>query len=98
MTWLIPYTSLTRGNILKEIYPKPAFDKRMRAARAYAGCPSGTWPQDALRKTFISCHFAYYFNAPLTAAIAGTSESVIFSNSHSMIKKTEVSKLWELYP
>ena len=31
-------------------------------------------------------------------AIAGTSESVIFSNYRSMIKKTEASKLWEIYP
>ena len=98
MAWLIPYTSLTGGKILEGIYSKSAFDKRMRAARTSAGWPPGTWPQNALRKTFISCHFACYSNAPLTAAIAGTSESVIFSNYRSMIKKTEASKLWEIHP
>ena len=98
MAWLIPYTSLTGGKILEGIYSKSAFDKRMRAARTSAGWPPGTWPQNALRKTFISCHFACYSNAPLTAARAGTSESVIFSNYRSMIKKTEASKLWEIHP
>jgi|GEM_PF-1535712 len=98
MAWLIPYSSLTHGKILKGVYSKSAFDKRMRAARTSAGWPPGTWPQNALRKTFISCHFACYSNAPLTAAIAGTSESVIFSNYRSMIKKTEALKLWEIYP
>ena len=98
MAWLTPYTSFSQGKILEGIYLKSAFDKRMRAARTSAGWPPGTWPQNALRKTFISCHFACYSNAPLTAAIAGTSESVIFSNYRSMIKKTEASKLWEIYP
>ena len=70
----------------------------MRVTRTSAGWLPGTWPQNALRKTFISCHFARYSNAPLTAAIAGTSESVIFSNYRSMIKKTEASKLLEIHP
>lgn len=70
----------------------------MRTARTSAGRTPATWPENALHKTFILCHFVCYPNAPLTAAIAGTRESVIFANYRSMIKKTEASKLWEIQP
>ena len=98
MAWLAPYRFKTSGKVLAGVYSKSAFDKRMRAARAKAGWDPGKWPQNALRKTFISCHYASYSKVSKTAAIAGTSESVIFSNYRSNVNKTAAKKLWQIQP
>jgi integrase len=98
MAWLLPYRCKTSGKVLTGVYSKSAFDKRMRAARAKAGWEPGKWPQNALRKTFISCHYASYSEVSKTAAIAGTSESVIFSNYRSNVNKTTAKKIWEIRP
>lgn len=98
MKWLFPYRFKTSGAVLEGVNSKSAFDKRMRAARAKAGWEPGKWPQNALRKTFISCHYASYSKVSKTAAIAGTSESVIFSNYRSNVNKTAAKKLWKVEP
>jgi integrase len=98
MAWLAPYRFKTSGKVLPGVYSKSAFDKRMRAARKKAGWEPGKWPQNALRKTFISCHYASFSKVSKTAAIAGTSESVIFSNYRSNVNKTAAKKLWEIRP
>ncbi|MDA7890973.1 tyrosine-type recombinase/integrase [Akkermansiaceae bacterium] len=98
MAWLAPYRFKTSGKVLPGVYSKSAFDKRMRAARAKAGWEPGKWPQNALRKTFISCHYASFSKVSKTAAIAGTSESVIFSNYRSSVNKTAAKKLWKIVP
>ncbi len=98
MAWLSPYRFKTSGKVLPGVYSKSAFDKRMRAARAKAGWEPGKWPQNALRKTFISCHYASFSKVAKTASIAGTSESVIFSNYRSTVNKTTAKKLWEIVP
>ncbi|MDB4548989.1 hypothetical protein N9Z98_01900 [Akkermansiaceae bacterium] len=70
----------------------------MAATQAYLDSSQNPKSTTIIGLNKIGCHFSCYSNAPLTAAISGTSESVIFSNYHSMIKKTEASKLWEIQP
>ncbi len=98
LAWLEPYRFKTSGKVLPGVFSKSAFDKRLRAARAKAGWEPGQWPQNALRKTFISCHYASFGEVAKTAAIAGTSESVIFSNYRSNVNKTAAKKLWQIRP
>jgi integrase len=98
MKWLQPYLLKTEGKVLPRVYSKSAFDKRLRELRSRAGWEPGEWPQNALRKTFISCHYASYSEVSKTAAIAGTSESVIFSNYRATVTKTIAKKLWVIEP
>lgn len=98
MEWLLPYRLLTTGKVLPGVFTKSAFDKRLRAAREKAGWKPGEWPQNGLRKTFISCHYASFAQVSKTAAIAGTSEAVIFSNYRSNVNKTIARKLWAVSP
>ena len=98
LKWLLPYRFKESGRVLPGVDSKSAFDKRLRKLRAKAGWEPGKWPQNALRKTFISCHYASYSEVSKTAAIAGTSESIIFSNYRTIVKKTIAKKLWKIEP
>lgn len=98
MKWLQPYLLKTEGKVLAGVDSKSAFDKRLRKLREDAGWKAGKWPQNALRKTFISCHYASFSKVAKTAAIAGTSESVIFTNYRTVVNKTVAKKLWKIEP
>jgi integrase len=98
LKWLLPYRFKESGRVLPGVDSKSAFDKRLRKLRAKAGWEPGKWPQNALRKTFISCHYASYSEVSKTAAIAGTSESIIFSNYRTVVNKTIAKKLWKIQP
>jgi integrase len=98
MKWLLPYRLKESGRVLPGVDSKSAFDKRLRKLRAKAGWEPGKWPQNALRKTFISSHYASFSKVAKTAAIAGTSESVIFTNYRTVVNKTIAKKLWKIEP
>jgi len=98
MKWLRPYALKTEDRVLPGVNSKSSFDKRLRTLRSRAGWEPGEWPQNALRKTFISCHYASYSEASKTAAIAGTSEAIIFSNYRATVTKTVAKKLWKIEP
>ena len=98
MKWLEPYLFKTTGKVLPRVNTKSAFDKRLRKLRAKAGWEPGQWPQNSLRKTFISCHYARHSKVSKTAAIAGTSETVIFDNYRATVTKTTAKQLLSIEP
>ena len=74
------------------------YTRRLQDARALAGWDVGTWPANALRKTFISCHYETYGSIDKTAKEAGTSVAMIHAHYRKLIKKREAEKLWDIHP
>jgi hypothetical protein len=66
--------------------------------RAQAGWQPGEWPKNALRKTFISCHYESFGSIDETAKQAGTSVGIIHRHYRKLIKGKEAKRLWELHP
>jgi len=54
--------------------------RRLQDARALAGWDVVTWPANALRKTFISCHYESFGSVDSTAKEAGTSVAMIHAH------------------
>jgi integrase len=74
------------------------YTRRLQAARALAGWGVGEWPANALRKTFISCHYETHGSIDETAKQAGTSVAMIFTHYRKLIKKAKADLLWEIRP
>jgi integrase len=74
------------------------YTRRLQAARALAGWDVGEWPANALRKTFISCHYETHGSIDETAKQAGTSVAMIFTHYRKLIKKGKADLLWEIRP
>ena len=99
LQWLEPYAAKETGPILKSITTLSSYDKALKKLREDAGWNTDNkWPRNALRRTFISYHYATYSNVGLTAAMSGTSESMIFRNYRAVIKKSLAKKLWDIVP
>jgi integrase len=74
------------------------YTRRLQAARALAGWDVGQWPNNALRKTFISCHYETHGSIDETAKQAGTSVGMIHTHYRKLIKKARADKLWNIRP
>jgi integrase len=74
------------------------FTKALQDARASAGWSNGEWPSNALRKTFISCHYESFGSIDETAKQAGTSVGIIHRHYRRLLKKSKADKLWEIRP
>jgi integrase len=74
------------------------YTRRLQDARAVAGWDVGEWPANALRKTFISCHYETHGSIDSTAKEAGTSVGMIHTHYRKLIKKKEADKLWGILP
>jgi integrase len=74
------------------------YTRRLQNARAVAGWSVGEWPANALRKTFISCHYETHGSIDATAKEAGTSVSMIHAHYRKLIKKREADRLWQILP
>jgi integrase len=74
------------------------FTKALQDARRAAGWEPGAWPDNALRKTFISCHYESWGSIDETAKEAGSSVGIIHRHYRKLIKKKEADKLWEIWP
>jgi hypothetical protein len=64
-------------------------------------CPSlEDWPQDAMRHTFASMHYAAFKHAAETAEQMGHSRGlrVFFRHYRSRIKETDARAFWQLQP
>jgi integrase len=86
-----------RGN-LSEAKEFAEFTRRLQDARALAGWDVGKWPANALRKTFISCHYETHGSIDGTAKQAGTSVAMIDKHYRKLIKKRDADKLWKIGP
>ena len=51
--------------------------------------PGFYWKDNGLRKTSISVHFAFYKDAPLTAAQHGTSDRMIFKTYRKVMLRSQ---------
>lgn len=58
----------------------------------------GTWPANALRKTFISCHYESFGSVDATAKEAGTSVAMIHAHYRKIIKKKDADRFWQIRP
>jgi len=57
------------------------------------------WPNNALRHTFASMHYAWHQNEnKLQAQMGHTSAKMLFENYRALVKKTEAEKFWALRP
>ena len=90
--WLLPLDQ--RKGPVKPLDFRNPFEK----ARQAAGFPLGQWPANALRKTFISCHYESHGSIDETARQAGTSVNIIHKHYRRLIKPKEANKLWTLRP
>lgn len=90
--WLIPLAQ-RKGPVKPHDFRTP-FEK----ARQTAGFPLGQWPANALRKTFISCHYETHGSINETAKQAGTSVNIIHKHYRRLIKPKEAKKLWAITP
>ncbi len=96
LEWLRPL-SKKRGKIAA-FRDFDEYTRRLQAARALAGWGVGEWPNNALRKTFISCHYETHGSIDETAKQAGTSVAMIFTHYRKLIKKAKADLLWEIRP
>jgi integrase len=96
LEWLRPMAK-RRGKIA-DFRDYGEYTRRLQQARADAGWKLGTWPANALRKTFISCHCESFGSVDSTAKEAGTSVGMIYTHYRKLIKKREAEKLWEIHP
>lgn len=61
-------------------------------------CGFDDWPNNGLRNTFISCHYATYDDVTATANQAGNSPETIKTHYLNLIQKEDAAFLWEMTP
>lgn len=96
LEWLRPHAK-KRGKIA-DFRDFDEYTRRLQDARALAGWEVGKWPENALRKTFISCHYETHGSIDETAKQAGTSVAMVHKHYRKLIKKKEADKLWQILP
>lgn len=92
MDWIRPHAQ--RRGLIKPTRFRCAFER----CREASGFAKGTWPANALRKTFISCHYETHGSIDETARQAGTSVNIIHKHYRRLIKPREAAKLWRITP
>ncbi|MDB4322988.1 tyrosine-type recombinase/integrase, partial [Akkermansiaceae bacterium] len=92
MDWIRPHAQ--RRGLIKPVRFRCAFER----CREASGFAKGTWPANALRKTFISCHYETHGSIDETARQAGTSVNIIHKHYRRLIKPKEASRLWSITP
>lgn len=96
LEWLRPLAK-RRGKIAN-FRDFDEYTRRLQDARAVAGWDVGEWPPNALRKTFISCHYESHGSVDATAKEAGTSVAMIHTHYRKLVKKRDADRLWEIRP
>lgn len=94
--WLKPLAK-ARGSIAP-FSNRNSYVKALSKVHVNAGWEKGTWASNALRKTFISCHYETHQSVDMTAKHAGTSPNIIHRHYRRLIKPRDAKKLWELTP
>lgn len=94
--WIQPIAK-QRGSIAP-FSNRNTFTKALQDTRKLAGWEPGTWPNNALRKTFISCHYESFGSIDETAKQAGTSVQIIHRHYRKLIKQRTALELWKIFP
>jgi len=91
--WLaIPLPSPRQGPAVQ--YGNRNLPKRLRRLAAVAGV---TWSHDVLRHTFVS-YATEIHGARVTAALAGHTEQILFSNYRQVVSADAAKAFWNLTP
>ena len=99
LKWLVPYFDQESGRVLRKVETLSGYDNALKALREEAGWDAeNPWPRNALRRTFVSSHYASFSDVGKTAAVAGTSEAVIFRNYRTLMKPSTAKKHFEITP
>ncbi|MDG2487161.1 MAG: tyrosine-type recombinase/integrase [Roseibacillus sp.] len=96
LEWIRPLAK--RSGPIADFYSFNVFTRKLTMLRRAAGWEPGTWSRNALRKTFISCHYESHGSIDETVKQAGNSVRVALKHYRKLIKKREADKLWELFP
>ena len=96
IAWIQPLKKL-RGPIAP-FNNRNIFTKALQDTRRTAGWKPGEWPNNALRKTFISSHYESFGSIDETARQAGTSVSIIHRHYRKLMKPAVAMKLWKITP
>ena len=91
MAWLRPY--LGRAG---RVAP-PNLQKLRRATMKAAGIRH--WPQDVLRHSFASAHYAFHRNPAQTALLLGhRDQDMLLTHYRDLMKPSEAAKYWQIGP
>jgi integrase len=91
MAWLQPHAGRL-GPV-----PPPNLQKMRRATMKAANIEK--WPQDVLRHSFASAHYAFYKNPALTALRLGhRDQDMLLTHYRDLMKPSEAAKYWEIAP
>lgn len=73
-------------------------EETMNLVRRQDGRTEFRLPPNFARHSFCSYHYAFHRNENMTAAEAGNSPAVIFSNYREMVSPEEAARYWEIFP
>jgi integrase len=92
LAWLQPFTSAGPSCVAPR-----NLQKLRRAAMKAANI--GTWPQDVLRHSFASAHYAFHRDPARTAVIMGhRDQNMLLTHYRDMMKPSEAAKYWQIAP
>ena len=91
IAWLRPYVG-RRGPVAP-----PNLQKLRRKTMEAAGIKS--WPQDVLRHSFASAHYAYHKNPAHTALLLGhRDQSMLLTHYRDLMKPSDARNYWHIRP
>jgi integrase len=91
LAWLHPYAGRS-GSVAP-----PNLQKMRRATMKAAGIEK--WPQDVLRHSFASAHYAAYKNPAHTALLLGhRDQNMLLTHYRDLMKPTDAKRYWTLVP
>jgi integrase len=89
--WLAPYRGQSGAVV------PPNLQKLRRTTMEAAGIK--LWPQDVLRHTFASNHYAHFRNPALTALLLGHRDQAMLLNHYrGLVKPSQAARFWNLRP
>ncbi len=89
--WLRPYAG--RAGLIA-----PPNLQKLRLA-TMAGAAIKRWPQDVLRHSFASAHYAYHKNPAHTALLLGHSDqNMLLTHYRNLMKPSQAARYWALRP
>jgi integrase len=95
IAWLDAYR-LRGGKMTGRVAP-PNLRIRVRAVRKQAGID--TWPADAPRRTFASCHLAMFNNVGELCRLLGhTSSKMLWEHYYKAVTKKQAEAFWQICP
>lgn len=91
LEWLRPYVGRTGEVTCVNL------QKLMLAARRAAGIEA--WPQDVMRHTFASAHYAHFKNPAHTALLLGhRNQDMLLNHYRNLVRPADAARFWKIVP